>query len=568
VKRLIVRGWIFLLLAAFGTLAADAAQAAQARAWLDREHMQMGETITLNVELTDGGNVDAPDFSALSQDFNLLGTSNSSAININNGVRSAKLLWAVGLEPKHAGALTIPALKVGTTTTAPLTLIVTAAAPGSVGKQGDDVYIEVLAEPRNPFVQQQVRYTLRLYYALNLTEGNLEDLRADSLVVQKLGQDANFQATIGTRRYHVVERRYALIPEKSGAVSIPALTFRGRAIDPSDPNSFFNRGRQVGARGESIELQVRPRPPESGNGPWLPAASLDLTADGFDATSELHVGDPLTVTVRLKAQGLGFEQLPEVNLGTIDGAEVYPDKPVTRTRDDAGWLYGERERKFALVPTRAGDLQIPTLEIHWWNTEKNQAEVATLAAQTLKVLPAVGANAAVVAPANSPVDPGTQPAVGPLSATTTTITQPGVWRPLAIAAFALWLLTLFAWWWYGRGNGVASPIANAPSKTAKPGVLFRTACARKDLPAIARALLIWARSERAGLRNLGELAGAIDDPAQRQAIAELERARFGALVDDGLAARLESAFRSGLHFTPTQRDSAASVLPPLYPFQT
>src|SRR5262249_39507602 len=114
------------------------ADAPSVRAWLDRDTMHMGETVTLNVEATDatGGQ---PDFSALSQDFNLLGTQSSQQVSLVNGSSTTKVVWAVGLEPKHAGRITIPALAVGNAKTSPLTLSVLAQPAGAEGKPGDDV---------------------------------------------------------------------------------------------------------------------------------------------------------------------------------------------------------------------------------------------------------------------------------------------------------------------------------------------------------------------------------------------------------------------------------------------
>ncbi|HEY8011825.1 MAG TPA: BatD family protein, partial [Rudaea sp.] len=112
-KTHIVRARRFAAFVAFVALCiCTSAHAAQVRAWLDRNSMQMGETVTLNVEVSDDANAAQPDFSALQQDFNLLGTQSSSAMNIINGQTTSKLIWAVGLEPKHAGTFSIPALNV------------------------------------------------------------------------------------------------------------------------------------------------------------------------------------------------------------------------------------------------------------------------------------------------------------------------------------------------------------------------------------------------------------------------------------------------------------------------
>jgi hypothetical protein len=555
-----------------------AANAADVRAWLDRNSMQMGETVTLNVEVSGDNGAAKPDFSPLAQDFNLLGTQSSTSMNIVNGQASSRLLWAIGLEPKHAGALTIPALDVAGQHTQVLTLSVQAAAAGTGGKTGDDVYIEAAVEPRAPYVQQQVRLTVKLYFALNLTDGSLDEPQTDGLVVRKLGQDSNYAADVAGRRYRVLERHYALLPEKSGALSLPPIAFRGHAVDPGDINSFFSRGRSVAARSEAIALDVRPRPQAAGNDAWLPARSVALVADGIDAATTAKVGEPLTLTLHLKAQGLGFEQLPELKLPTIEGADVYPDKTTTQNRDDGEWLYGERERKFAIVPNRSGPLTLPAISIDWWDTAHDRSETAQVPERTLDVQPGVVSSAKTDAASAPKVASGTGAQSVAMPSTVTAGeavfadqgAQAEHWRRLALFALALWALTLAAWiYWLlvqRRRERAALPAAPLDITSAGARSAFRDACCREDWPAAARALLAWARTTKPRLRNLGELARALGDPAQIAALGELERVRYGQGSAAGLGKRLAAAFSKGPDFVAgTSKPTGAHPLPELYP---
>ncbi len=573
--------WLFALASLWICAGANAAEV---RAWLDRNSIQMGETVTLNVEVTGDNGAAKPDFSALAQDFGLLGTQSSTSMNIVNGQASSKLLWAIGLEPKHAGTLTIPALDVAGQRTQPLTLNVQAAIAGTGGKAGDDVYVEATVDPRAPYVQQQVSLTVKLYFAVNLTDGSLDEPQADGLVVRKLGQDANYAADVGGRRYRVLERRYALLPEKSGALSFPPIAFRGHAMDVNDINNFFNRGRGIGARSDAITLDVRPRPTTSGNDAWLPARSVTLSADGIDAAASAKVGEPLTLTLHLKAQGLGFEQLPELALPKIDGADVYPDKTTTQNRDDGEWLYGERERKFAIVPNRTGLLSLPAISVDWWDTAHDRAETAAVPALNLNVVPAAaitakpnsanapnGINTAnrETAVAATPVMPATTPPPAPSDENT----QLRMWRLLSALALVLWLVTLAAWVASRQAQHRCTTTLRPPSASGGAALVtaqsaMRTACTRDDWPAAARALLTWSRAEHPDLRNLGELARLLDDPEQIAAIAELERACYGRGAAAGFNARLAAAFRKGPSYRrPAAAGTTRSALPALYPFQ-
>ena len=544
-------------------LVAGHAGAAEVRAWLDRDTLEVGETVTLNVEAK-GAITAQPDFSALRQDFDLLGTQSSQQIGIVNGQRSSSTLWAIALQPRRSGRLTIAPIALGDAKTQPIELEVRAASARSQQQPGDDVFLEVAATPLDPYVQQQVRYTVKLYYAFDLTNGNLAEPSADGLAVQRLGQDKTYFATLGGRRYHVVERHYALTPERSGEITVSALAFRGSALDASDPTGFFSRGRSVAARSEDIRLDVRAQPAAWTGGAWLPAASLLLKDEG-ELPTELHVGDPVTRTVRLQAQGLAFEQLPELELKAPEGADIYPDKADTRTRDDGEWLYGERVRKFAFVPQRPGTLVLPGMRVQWWDTTNDRMQTSELPAHEIRVLPALGTPAAAPGAKPAPADAVRSEGYAPLAEA-----APGPdWRMLAAIGFGMWLLTLAAWALHARrarhpDATRAATIAPRASGSAQRAA-FLGACALGDLAGSERALVAWARAERPEVRNTGALAAALDDPAQRDALAALQRVRYAAAPAQGLGSQLADAFRAGFAWKPPVSAVRASPLPELYP---
>jgi len=422
-----------------------------------------------------------------------------------------------------------------------------------------------------------VHLAVKLYFAVNLSDGSLDEPQAEGMVVRKLGQDSNYAAEVAGRRYRVLERHYALLPEKSGALSLPPIGFRGHAVDPGDINSFFSRGRSVAARSEPITLEVRPRPATSGSDAWLPARTVSLTAEGIDAATTAKVGEPLTMTLHLKAQGLGFEQLPELKLPTIEGADVYPDKTTTQNRDDGEWLYGERERKFAIVPNRSGPLALPAISIDWWDTAHDRAETAQVPARTLQVQAAVASVTKPDTENAQNVTSGTNApsAVSPSAATigdTTQDEQAERWRRLAIFALALWALTLAAWiFWLlaqRRRDRVVVPAASIDVKSPAARSTFLDACKREDWAAAARALLAWARVTQPRLRNLGELAFALEDSEQIATLGELERVCYGRGAASELEHRLLEVFGRGPRFKAAISETqGAQDLPTLYPFR-
>jgi hypothetical protein len=257
---------------------------------------------------------------------------------------------------------------------------------------------------------------------------------------------------------------------------------------------------------------------------------------------------------------------------------MYPDKADTRTRDDGEWRYGERVRKFAFVPNRPGALTIPGLKMRWWDTAHDRAEIAELPPRTINVLPAAGTVApAPAASAPASTTPGKAAANAPAPIAGGAVTplpadikamrhRMHVWRGVAILGFALWLITL-ALWWRSRRSAPVVPLAAtiAPEASAQRAMFLR-ACALGEFAGAERALVAWARSERADVRNLGELATRLDDATQRDALADLQRTRYAGAPSQGLATRLQQAFQRGLAWrADTATRGLASALPSLYP---
>ncbi|HEV2621096.1 MAG TPA: BatD family protein [Frateuria sp.] len=540
------------------------AHAASVQASLDRTQVQLGETVTLNLRVEGGGMAQAPDLSALAADFEVLGSSSNTSVSIVNGQRSAQFTVGIALRPRHVGQLSIPSLDFAGARTQPLTLTVTAPDPSTAANSGKPVFLEANVDQGHVRVGQQLLFTVRLYLAGTLSNGSLSEPQLPGIDARRLGDDLDYDVVRGGRAYHVIERRYALIPQQAGTIQLPAVTFQGELIDPADPDSFFAMGTPTSAASPPVTIQVDAPPPHWGSSAWLPARGLSLTLDGLPADGKVRVGQPLDLVMTLQATGLPYEALPALSLPDLDGATVYPDKPVTGTRNDGHWLIGRRQQTFAVVPGRTGTLTLPAVTLKWWNVETGQAEEARIPAHVLTVLPAAAGGSAPAAPApaaSAPV-PSKTPASSPSPASGA---HPLPWRGAVLVAAALVLVAgALAVWWAWRRRPRVDRAAHAPTHRGLRAA-FLAAARGDDTAAQSHALLAWARAERPGLANLGALADALASASQREAIDHLQRRRF---ATDGNAASpdLAAAFARGFQW----RDGPPGEqppLPPLYPFK-
>jgi hypothetical protein len=574
--------WLLLLclLLPFGAVAASV------QASLDRNDVHLGDTVTLNLRIDGSMNANTPDLSALDNDFEVLGSSTNSSLTVINGRPSAELVIGIALRPKHVGDLQIPSLTVAGSQTSPLMLHVGPPDNSASADAKKNVFLETVASPDHVYVGQQLLYTVRLFFNINLNSGSLPDPHPDGVDVRKLGGDTDYETVRNGQRYHVIERRYAMTPQRTGALTIPSIEFQGEGVDsgnPNDPGSFFGQGGLFGnttpvtADSSPTTVNVQPAPANWGSTTWLPARSLALKLEGLPGNDQAQVGQPVNVHMSIDAVGVPAETLPDLSLPAIDGATVYPDQSTNTTHDDGQWLTGHRERSFAIFPQHAGPLTIPAISLTWFNVQTGQKQVATIPAHTLTVLPA--ANGAPASPTSSAQ---TAPSASPVPAANTSAASSGVeapssnastvpWRWIAIGSLGLWVLSALVFWWWHRRKPALLPTraANTPLDDASvrsSRQSFMEAARGKDRGTQARRLLAWARSERPGLQNLGQLSQALASEPQRQAIERLQHLQYaGDAVHDALD--LAAVFAQGFAWHRQTDADQDSPLPPLYPFK-
>ena len=532
------------------------ALAEEPRAWLDRDQVVLGETVTLNIQ-AEGST--PPDYEPLRADFEISGLTSRSQLVVTNGESSTRTLFAAALRPLRAGMILIPPLEVGGERSNSVTLEVAAASAQEPAGAGADVFLESMPDDPEPYAQQAVGWVVRLYSAVPLVSGQLEQPAPAAATLRQVGDDAQYTRSVAGRRYNVIERRYLLIPERSGTLEVPGAEFEGRGA-----RGFFDdvlgRGGSLTASAPAQRLEVQPVP-DGAPQPWLPLHSLEL---GYRALPrELQAGAAATVTVEMVADGAGAGQAPELQLPAVPGLRVFPEPAQVDQRFVDGRPRVTVRRQFALVPSAAGEVTLPALEMQWWDVASDRARAARLEPVTLEVMPGAG-------PATTGTAGGTGLAA-PMARDTGAITpvQPAgrsanrAWI-LATAAFAgLWLLTLL-WAMQRRGAAVAGRAATGatgePESAADPALLKR-ALDTGALGDVADALCALAGR---GARDMDDVRARLADPAQTAAVEALERARWAG--GDGTSARrqLREAFADGPKWQPAPHRSAP-LLAPLYP---
>ena len=537
---------------------------AATRAWLEQPQVTLGQAVTLNVE-TDAVSA-TPDLTPLMRDFEVEGQSDSRSVRMVNGRMSASTTFSLTLRPRRAGTLAIPALQVGNERTAPLTLEVSATATARAASNGL-VFVETEVDDPNPYVQQSVGVTVRLYYATPLVSGQLDLDPPDGALLQRVGEIVQSSREIDGRRYSTAERRFLLVPERSGALIVPGARFEGRGAGGWMDDLLGGNSRQVNITGAPRTLQVRPQPVGAPQ-PWLPVRDLRMRYTAVP--QQLRTGEAGTLTIETTVVGATQAQLPELPTPSIPGAQVFAEPPQFDERFVGGTPQVTLTHRYSVVPSQAGRLVVPGTAMAWWDVRAGAARRATLPDLTLPVVVGTGSPSSVPV-AGAARGTATLPA-GPdddILLEGERRVPPHLWPWLAAGFAVLWLITLL--WALTRRAGTSSgprtrvhaqagvPVTAPATHTAADLKRALDAGELDDIEDVLRGMA------RPAAVDLDDLHRRLATASQRGAVELLRRARWAGGDAAQARAALREAFRGGPRWQTADTGDAEEPLPPLYP---
>ncbi len=374
-------------------IVASVALAAQVALQLDEREVRAGETIGLTLQVVDARlkvppTIDAPP--GLRVSF-VTQTSTRAMMNFDS-VTIQTFRYEVA------------ALEAGDYTLGPVQLT---AAEGQISAPA--VKLHVAPRPAGSLdklvadlgSQGGVAYVgqVLVYHLAYKTSSRLVNARWAPPEVEGLTPEPNVEPV--TTEYDLVdpggkgaELWYAYRASKPGKIEIPAgvllaqfATERRRRPSPFGSDPFFgdlpglSDVRTENVASERIALEIRPLPagaPSDYSG-LVGEFSVDVQASSGRAA----VGDTVTLDVNVAGSGpLGGVKLPSLNL---DGVRVYDDTPAVTAALSEGRLKATAQFKRAIVPERPGTIELPAVNLSWFDPAKGEYVVHQGAAVRLEV---------------------------------------------------------------------------------------------------------------------------------------------------------------------------------------
>jgi len=549
---------------------------AEVSAWVDNNPVVVGEMFRLHIEAKNVDDPQEPDLSEI-RGLQILNRSVQNQTSIVGTSITRTVNWTYVMLAPSSGNYRIPALQVGSEKTIPIAL---KAEESSQSPNNQIVRLEVDVSPNEVYPQQQVLVRVRIIRTgAQLENESLTPFELAGTQIEKVNQ-RSFRKVKNGKRQLITEISYVLLPEKSGTILLPQLSYQGNEIRGGNSqgnfgnfgnfgNIFQQRGRRIFSNSEAQTIQVKALP-VAFKGWWLPAAKLELEEQWLPNPPEFRVGEPVTRTLTVNAYGVFGNQIPELSFELPEKMKAYADQPSIETVKTQEGLKGTRVEKWAIIPGQAGKLELPEISVAWWDVQKDEIRTSVFPARIIEVFPAT---------VDFPAAPVTQETAIETKKTAVVVTQEpvladqqvGFWKALAIVFAILWCATLLLWFFLKKNN-TASGIKKEEEIKRNKELALRSATKKVEkalssgeAETVQTALLkwadsVWSENPPQGIEQIGERI-----PQLKNGIKTLNSVLYGKQCKENSLEDLQKEF-CGLSFTAkNEKNNRHTQLSPLYP---
>lgn len=256
------------------------------------------------------------------------------------------------------------------------------ASSSAADISGKDLYMAVTASKKRIYEQEAILLTYKLYSLVNIQQLSGEMPQLDGCHVQEVDQKAQMSLKyerVNGRNYATgVWRQYVIFPQKTGKISIPAVTFDSQvevqnlSMDPFD--IFFGGGslsqmvrKQIVAPAVDIEVLPLPNPKPSN----FSGAVGKFSISGSLTPDQVNANDAATLRLVVSGQGnMKLMKAPKVNFP--QDFEIYDPKETDKTTNTNVGAKGNFIYDYVVVPRHGGKFNISPVEFTYFDPESEK----------------------------------------------------------------------------------------------------------------------------------------------------------------------------------------------------
>ncbi len=364
---------------------------------LDRTEATLADSIRMVVGVSGTRSSDLRPVVQGLENFGVSQGGTSTRLEVINGQVNSGADYTYFLRPQKTGTFQIGPARVSvdgrTFISNQETLTVTKPAYKS-GLERGPLFLFAGLSSSKVYVEEQAIYTLRLYHKSRVSNVSLDLPKVEDLTFKQLGKPQEYQGIYDGQSYQVVEVRYALIPSRAGSYAIGPSRMNMTVIQPKaqsgwglfdDPFFSFSSGRPTTLASDSLKFDVLPLP-QKGRPADFCGLVGDFKLESRLEPSKIKAGDSATLTVLVSGRG-NANRIPDLKMPGLDHIKVYADEPVLNIRPDEKGLAGSKTMKWALVPEKEGNYEIPPLSISFFDISRHQYRELRTSTYALFVMP-------------------------------------------------------------------------------------------------------------------------------------------------------------------------------------
>ncbi|MDH3255827.1 MAG: BatD family protein [Acidobacteriota bacterium] len=309
------------------------------------------------------------------------------------------------------------------------------------------LFLRAEARPRNPYVGQQVLYSLLLFTQADIgavSPDKIPDFEGLWAVdIEQPQRPKSVMTEVQGERYgRVVLLQKALFPLRPGQLQLDPVEARlvAKIPDSSWLGMATRYDKEFSLTSNAITLDVRALP-EAPAGFRGAVGEFDL--DVILNPREIELGEAATLTLQLSGRG-NVEALPGPDLPELDGVKVFPPQRGGGGHAAGTTVRGDRTWTYVLVPEESGAWEITIPEYWYFDPDKGayartDVQTRVLVARRADQPPLIADETATIG-GNESQPAREDPPPGP---TSTTSIRSRV-KPLLLAGSVLLVLALAA----------------------------------------------------------------------------------------------------------------------------
>lgn len=401
-----LRSILYLALALGLAAPVRAADPVEVTARVNSQRVFVGESLRLQISVAGSRAPSAPDVTGIQGfDVRFLGGQDVSRsfTSIVNGRRTDEVfngyIFTYDLTATSPGERIIPAIEVPVDgkmlRTDPIAI--------SVVKPQDDPEMKLRLEVDNPSPYEGEPVTLRLVWGV-LREpsgprfvvpgisdafevvGPARPATQEDPVIQALGVDVPLsqgQEMIDGQRYHTLVAEIILIPRRAGEIRIGPATLSCNLLSRRG-RGFFDQDefRRAGAESNELTINVKALPSD-GRPPNFTGLVGRYTLDASASPTEVNVGDPITLRLRIMGPMAGNAPAPALSRQ----ADLADDFRIAEDGGASGATRQFKEWSRTLRALRDDVSEIPPIELPYFDPTTQRYEIARTEPIRLEVRP-------------------------------------------------------------------------------------------------------------------------------------------------------------------------------------